>query len=78
MLSKVIDTDGRITIPGFYDAVEEVPQAEREMIAHIPYHRRLRAPKYVRHVFPVRTVGSSTDREARQASRHNERISTLF
>ena len=36
MLSKVIDADGRITIPGFYDAVEEVPQAEREMIAHIP------------------------------------------
>ena len=38
MLSKVIDTDGRITIPGFYDAVEEVPQAEREMIAHIPFN----------------------------------------
>ena len=30
MLSKVI--------PGFYDAVEEVPQAEREMIAHIPFN----------------------------------------
>jgi acetylornithine deacetylase/succinyl-diaminopimelate desuccinylase-like protein len=38
MLSKVIDADGRITIPGFYDAVEEVPQAEREMIAHIPFN----------------------------------------
>ncbi len=23
--------------PGFYDDVEEVPQAEREMIAHIPF-----------------------------------------
>ena len=29
--------DGRITVPGFYDDVEEVPQAEREMIAHIPF-----------------------------------------
>ena len=37
MISKVIDADGRITIPGFYDDVEEVPQAEREMIAHIPF-----------------------------------------
>lgn len=37
MLSKVIDADGRITVPGFYDDVEEVPQAEREMIAHIPF-----------------------------------------
>ena len=34
----VIEADGRITIPGFYDAVEEVPQAEREMIAHIPFN----------------------------------------
>lgn len=37
MLSQVVDADGRITIPGFYDAVEEVPQAEREMIARIPF-----------------------------------------
>nr|WP_320059809.1 dipeptidase [uncultured Bacteroides sp.] len=37
MISSVVDTDGRITIPGFYDDVEEVPQAEREMIAHIPF-----------------------------------------
>lgn len=38
MISKVIDADGRITAPGFYDDVEEVPQAEREMIAHIPFN----------------------------------------
>ena len=38
MISKVIDVDGRITAPGFYDDVEEVPQAEREMIAHIPFN----------------------------------------
>ena len=33
----VMDKDGRVTIPGFYDDVEEVPQAERDMIAHIPF-----------------------------------------
>ena len=37
MISKVTDADGRITVPGFYDDVEEVPQAEREMIARIPF-----------------------------------------
>lgn len=38
MLNQVIDKDGRITIPGFYDDVEDVPQAERDMIAHIPFN----------------------------------------
>lgn len=37
LISKVTDKEGRITVPGFYDAVEEVPQAERDMIAHIPF-----------------------------------------
>ena len=37
MLSRIVDKDGRITVPGFYDDVEEVPQAEREMIARIPF-----------------------------------------
>lgn len=40
IISKVTDKDGRITIPGFYDEVEEVPQAEREMIAHIPFDEK--------------------------------------
>lgn len=40
MLSQVVDKDGRITVPGFYDDVEEVPQAEREMIAHIPFNEQ--------------------------------------
>lgn len=40
LLSKVIDTDGRITIPHFYDDVEEVPVAEREMIAQIPFDEK--------------------------------------
>lgn len=37
MLARVVDADGRITVPSFYDDVEEVPQAERDMIAHIPF-----------------------------------------
>ncbi|MGN0048778.1 MAG: dipeptidase [Bacteroides sp.] len=37
MLSRIVDADGRITVPGFYDDVEEVPQAERAMIAGIPF-----------------------------------------
>ena len=37
MLARVVDVDGRITVPSFYDDVEEVPQAERDMIAHIPF-----------------------------------------
>lgn len=37
MLAKIIDEDGKITIPHFYDDVEEVPEAEREMIAQIPF-----------------------------------------
>ena len=37
LLAQVVDKDGRITIPHFYDDVEEVPAAEREMIAHIPF-----------------------------------------
>ena len=36
MLDKVIDADGRITIPGFYDKVLPIPEAEREMIREIP------------------------------------------
>lgn len=37
IISSVTDANGRITIPGFYNDVEEVSQAEREMIAHIPF-----------------------------------------
>ena len=37
MLAKVVDEDGRITVPGFYDDVEEVPAEERAMIAKIPF-----------------------------------------
>ena len=37
LISQVTDENGRIAVPGFYDDVEEVPQAEREMIANIPF-----------------------------------------
>ncbi len=37
IISQVTDAEGRITVPGFYDDVEEVPQTERDMIARIPF-----------------------------------------
>ena len=40
IISSMIDQDGRITIPHFYDDVEEVPAAEREMIANIPFDEK--------------------------------------
>ena len=40
MLAQVIGEDGHITIPHFYDDVEKVPAAEREMIAQIPFDEK--------------------------------------
>ncbi len=37
MLAKITDENGRVTIPGFYDKVLPVPEAEREMIKQIPF-----------------------------------------
>lgn len=37
LMAGITDADGRITIPGFYDDVEEVPQAECDMIQQIPF-----------------------------------------
>ena len=37
LIAGIIDKDGRITIPGFYDDVEEVPAEERKMLAAIPF-----------------------------------------
>lgn len=37
MIASMTDADGRITVPGFYDDVENVPAEEREMIARIPF-----------------------------------------
>lgn len=40
MLATVVGKDGRIAIPHFYDDVEEVPQAERDMIHQIPFDEK--------------------------------------
>jgi len=37
MLAKIVDENGRITIPGFYDDVLPIPEEERAMIAEIPF-----------------------------------------
>lgn len=37
MIAGMTDGDGRITIPGFYDDVEELSSEERDMIASIPF-----------------------------------------
>ncbi|MCF0235117.1 MAG: dipeptidase [Bacteroidaceae bacterium] len=37
LMAKMVDADGRITIPHFYDDVEELSQEERDMIASIPF-----------------------------------------
>lgn len=37
LIAQMTDADGRITVPHFYDDVEEVPAEEREMIARIPF-----------------------------------------
>ena len=37
MIAKMTDENGRITIPHFYDDVEDLSREEREMIASIPF-----------------------------------------
>ncbi len=37
MLASIVDADGRITIPGFYDDVEALSEAERAMLAAVPF-----------------------------------------
>ena len=37
LIDRITDENGRITVPHFYDDVEEVPAEEREMIARIPF-----------------------------------------
>lgn len=37
MIDSLHDADGRITIPGFYDAVEELSEAERKELAKAPF-----------------------------------------
>lgn len=37
IITELQDEKGRITVPGFYDDVEDIPSREREMIASIPF-----------------------------------------
>ena len=37
IIARMTDEDGRITMPGFYDSVADVPAEERGMIARIPF-----------------------------------------
>lgn len=37
MIAKMVDDNGRITVPGFYDDVEEVSTEERELLAGAPF-----------------------------------------
>jgi acetylornithine deacetylase/succinyl-diaminopimelate desuccinylase-like protein len=37
LLSGLHDSDGRVTLPGFYDTVVPVSEAEREMFARLPF-----------------------------------------
>ncbi len=37
MLSRIVDEDGHITIPDFYNNVLPIPEQERRMIAQIPF-----------------------------------------
>lgn len=37
LLARMTDENGRITVPGFYDDVEELSDEEREMLAGIPF-----------------------------------------
>lgn len=37
MISSLIDADGRITVPGFYDKVVELSRADRKMLARAPF-----------------------------------------
>ena len=40
MISTLIDRDGRVTVPGFYDEVAELSPEERKMLARAPYNER--------------------------------------
>lgn len=38
MISGLIDSDGRVTVPGFYDDVVELSRSERRMLARAPFN----------------------------------------
>ena len=40
LLSGLHDADGRVTLPGFYDKVADLPEQERELFARLPFDER--------------------------------------
>jgi acetylornithine deacetylase/succinyl-diaminopimelate desuccinylase-like protein len=40
LLAGLHDAGGRVTLPGFYDGVAELPQAERELFARLPFDEK--------------------------------------
>ena len=40
LLAGLHDAAGRVTLPGFYDGVAELPQAERELFARLPFDEK--------------------------------------
>ncbi len=38
LIADITDADGRITIPGFYDDVEELSDTEKAMLAQVPFN----------------------------------------
>ncbi|MCK9342705.1 MAG: dipeptidase [Massilibacteroides sp.] len=40
MLADMTDENGRVTLPGFYDDVEELPKAEKEMLQQVPFDEK--------------------------------------
>nr|MCR5547531.1 dipeptidase [Bacteroidales bacterium] len=40
MISSLIDADGKITVPGFYDDVVELSRADRRMLSRAPYDEK--------------------------------------
>ncbi|MBO0824352.1 MAG: dipeptidase [Actinobacteria bacterium] len=40
LLSGLHDSDGRVTVPGFYDDVRPISAAERELIARLPFDEK--------------------------------------
>ncbi len=38
MIASLMDSDNRVTVPGFYDSVVELSQADRDMLARAPFN----------------------------------------
>lgn len=52
MIAALHDDEGRVTVPGFYDAVIDVTPEEREVFARAPFDERALAQELVVSAFP--------------------------